>query len=70
MYERAKQFTLVRPRLKKIVGVTFIVFGIIALITPFTPGAAFMLALGCELLGLRVLFAERLNRRQSGVPEM
>ena len=59
MYEKAKQFTLTRPRLKKVVGWSFLVLGFIALVTPLTPGAALLLALGCELAGFRLAILER-----------
>ncbi len=63
MYEKAKNFTLTRPRLKKVVGGFLVIVGLIALVTPLTPGAALMLFLGFELLGLRFMFLERLFRR-------
>ncbi len=63
MYEKAKIFTLSRPRLKKVVGWVFLVLGIFALVTPLTPGAAILLALGCELVGLRLVFLDRFLKR-------
>ncbi len=64
MYERAKTFTLSRPRFKKVVGYVFVVVGIIALVTPIIPGAP-LVFIGFELLGLRILFLDRLFKRSS-----
>jgi hypothetical protein len=44
---------------RKIVGVVFIVLGLLALFTPFTPGS-WLIPLGLELLGLRILLQDRL----------
>ncbi len=63
MYEKAKIFTLSRPRLKKVVGWVFLLLGLVALVTPLTPGAAVLLAVGCELIGLRLVFLDRLLKR-------
>ncbi len=63
MYDRAKQFTLTRPRLKKILGVFFLVLGVLAFITPLTPGALLFIFIGCEFLGLHFLFLERAKER-------
>lgn len=64
MYEKAKHFTLTRPRLKKVVGWSFLVLGFIALVTPLTPGAALLLAAGCELVGLRLVVLERFRKSE------
>ncbi len=64
MYEKAKTFTLTRPRLKKTVGWLFIVVGIIALIAPIIPGAP-LVFIGFELIGFRLLFVDRLLGRTS-----
>ncbi len=64
MYERAKRYTLVRPRLKKIAGGVLVTVGFVALITPFTPGAFIMIPVGMELLGFKILFIDRLLKRE------
>ena len=46
--------------LKKILGVVFIILGFLALITPFTPGS-WLILVGLELVGLRILLAGRLR---------
>jgi Putative transmembrane protein (PGPGW) len=62
MYEKAKHFTLTRPRFKKTVGWVCVVFGGIALVMPVIPGAP-LIFVGFELLGLRFLFVDRLLKR-------
>lgn len=42
-------------RLKYLVGVLLILFGIFALVTPFTPGAFLALAVGSQIIGLRLI---------------
>ena len=46
--------------LKKIAGVALIIFGLVALLTPFTPGS-WLIFIGAEMLGLRILFKEKLR---------
>ncbi len=46
------------PVLKKILGVLCILWGVIALFTPFTPGA-WLIFIGMELLGMGFLLPER-----------
>jgi len=41
--------------LRKIVGVTFIVLGVLALLTPFTPGS-WLVFVGFGLLGFKLIF--------------
>ena len=64
MYEKAKKFTLSRPLLKKMVGGVLVLIGLIALVTPLTPGAILFLFVGCEFLGLRFMFLDRLMGRK------
>lgn len=63
MYRRVKQFTLNTPILRKVVGSFFIVTGLIALITPLTPGALVLIVLGLELLGLEIFFIEKCKQK-------
>ncbi len=62
MYEKAKHFTLARPRFKKTVGWVCVIFGGFALVMPVVPGAP-LIFVGFELLGLRFLFVDRLLKR-------
>ncbi|MBP6943245.1 MAG: hypothetical protein KBB55_04365 [Candidatus Buchananbacteria bacterium] len=49
-----------RPWVRRSVGTTFVVFGVLALITPFTPGSWVGL-FGLEMLGLRKGMVEKLK---------
>jgi len=60
MYDKAKKYTLNQPHLRRSLGVTLILLGFLALITPLTPGALLMLVGGLELLGIRFLFLDRI----------
>ena len=64
MYEKAKNYTSIRPRLKKTVGILFVLLGFIGLILPVIPGAI-LLFIGLEFLGLRFLFVDRLLKRKA-----
>jgi drug/metabolite transporter (DMT)-like permease len=50
------------PKARKAAGVVLIVVGVAALVTPLTPGS-WLALIGLELLGVRILFAERLAAR-------
>lgn len=63
MFAKAKKFTTAHPRLGKVLGLFFVLIGVIALITPFTPGALLLLFIGFEFMGLHFLFMENLKRR-------
>ncbi len=63
MYEKAKNYTLLRPRLKKAVGIFLVLLGFIGVIVPVMPGAIFVF-IGLEFLGLRFLFIDRLLKRK------
>ena len=45
---------------KKVVGVVLIILGLLALLTPFTPGS-WVIFIGLEFLGLRSIFSDRWN---------
>ena len=47
---------------KKIIGILAVFVGLIALITPFTPGAFWLIFLGLELLGIHFVFGEKIKR--------
>lgn len=61
MYERFNTYTAIRPRLRKSIGWLFVVFGFFALVTPLTPGGL-LFFVGLEILGLRIIFMERVRR--------
>ncbi len=66
MYEKAKQFTLTRPLVKKSLGVFLVLVGIVALVAPVIPGAP-LVFIGLELLGFRLLFLDKILRRNQTV---
>ena len=47
--------------LKKILGAVLLCLGIIFFITPFTPGAIWLIVVGLQLLGLHFLFWYRVK---------
>lgn len=57
-----KKISESNPGTKKIVGVILIVYGFIALITPFTPGS-WLIFFGLELLGIRLAFWEKIKNK-------
>ncbi len=46
---------------KKVLGAILLLIGIFALLTPLTPGSG-LIFVGLELLGIRLLFAEKIKR--------
>lgn len=46
--------------IKKTIGVLLIIIGLLALVTPFTPGS-WLVFVGLEFLGLRVLFLDKIK---------
>jgi hypothetical protein len=55
--------------IKKIIGIILIIIGLIALLTPFTPGS-WLALIGMELLGIRQwVFRTFLNDKQRAAAE-
>ncbi|MGD0572831.1 MAG: hypothetical protein ABSB11_07390 [Sedimentisphaerales bacterium] len=55
--------------IKKVIGVILIIYGIFALLTPFTPGS-WLALIGLELLGIRhFIFRKFLNDKQRAAAE-
>ena len=50
------------PRAKKIIGVALIIMGLLALITPFTPGS-WLVFVGLEFLGIRMAAWEKIKAK-------
>ena len=48
------------PKVRKTTGIVLIVAGLLSAVTPFTP-LGFLLILGLEVSGIRVLFWDRFN---------
>ncbi|MGA2070088.1 MAG: hypothetical protein ABSG97_01960 [Sedimentisphaerales bacterium] len=61
--------TIVKSIIKKVIGVILIIYGIFALLTPFTPGS-WLALIGLELVGIRqFIFRKFLNDKQRAVAE-
>ncbi len=60
MKEYFKNIGLVNPKIRKIIGVTLIILGTISIITPFTP-FGFLFFVGLEMLGIRLLFGDKIK---------
>ncbi|MCF7815782.1 MAG: hypothetical protein K9M10_02580 [Candidatus Pacebacteria bacterium] len=70
MRERFNNYTLTRPRLRKIAGWFLVVFGFLMLVTPLTPGGT-LFFVGLEILGLRIVFTNKFKRlfsRKNSLP--
>lgn len=59
-FKTIKQYIHNNPRIKKTVGLVLIFVGFAALVTPFTPGS-WLVFIGLELLGVRILFFDKLK---------
>ena len=55
-----KEYINNKPKIKKIIGIFLILFGLVALFTPLTPGS-WLVLIGLELLGLRILLFDKLK---------
>ena len=60
MIKIIKEYLRDKPKIKKTVGVILIIIGLVALITPLTPGS-WLALIGLELLGWRILLYDRLK---------
>jgi len=54
-----KEYINNKPKIKKTIGIILILIGLAALFTPLTPGS-WLVFTGLELLGLRILFSDKL----------
>jgi hypothetical protein len=57
-FKTIKEYIHNRPKIKKVVGIILILLGLVALVTPLTPGSWLGL-IGLELLGVRILFFDK-----------
>lgn len=46
---------------KRLLGLIAVLVGFIALITPFTPGATFFIFIGMQLLGIHIIFLDKIK---------
>ena len=60
MKEKIKKIWAGNPKIRKVIGVVLVVIGLISIITPLTP-VGFLLVIGLEILGVRVLFWDKLK---------
>lgn len=58
MFHKIKNFFESHKTLRKVLGIIFISIGLLALITPLTPGA-WLALVGFELLGVKILFLDK-----------
>jgi hypothetical protein len=61
MKEFFKKIWSENPKVRKITGAVFIIVGFLSVITPFTP-VGFLLLVGLEILGIRLLFWDKLKK--------
>ena len=47
---------------KRLLGLLAILVGLIALVTPFTPGAAFFIFIGMQMLGIHFIFLDKIEK--------
>ncbi len=59
--QRYKNFSEKYPRGKKIIGIVLIVIGLLALITPLTPGA-WLIFVGLEFIGIRLAWWTKIKQ--------
>ncbi|MDP3763265.1 MAG: hypothetical protein Q8Q92_01235 [bacterium] len=55
-----RKFWVNNPKVRKVAGIVLIIIGLLSIVTPFTP-VGFLLLLGLEILGLRVLVGDKLK---------
>lgn len=53
---------ITKTKFKRTIGIILIVIGLLALITPFTPGS-WLIFIGLELIGIRILFWDKIKAR-------
>jgi peptide-methionine (S)-S-oxide reductase len=61
MKERMRNFLSLNPKTKKIIGAVLVFVGLLALITPLTPGS-WLIFVGLELLGIDLLLWDRIKK--------
>jgi hypothetical protein len=58
MFLKIKNYFQNNKTLRKVICIIFVVIGLLALVTPLTPGA-WLFIVGLELLGIRILFLDK-----------
>ena len=65
MKERIKLFLDRNSRIRRVVGFVLIVLGLLAFVTPLTPGS-WLVFVGLELAGLRIIGLETIRKWWTG----
>lgn len=60
MKEYLKKIWTNNPKVRKMIGVIFVIIGFLSVITPFTP-LGFLFLIGLEVLGIRILVWDKLK---------
>ena len=60
--DRIKKISEKNTKLKKVIGVILIIYGLLALITPFTPGS-WLIFIGLEFLGIRLVMWDKIRAK-------
>jgi len=49
---------------RRLIGLISILVGLVALITPFTPGASWLIFIGMQMMGFHLVFFDKLFRKK------
>ncbi|MEX2014009.1 MAG: hypothetical protein WD896_01495 [Parcubacteria group bacterium] len=60
MKEYLKKIWTENPKIRKAAGIILVIVGLLSIVTPFTP-VGFLLLVGLELLGMRILVWDKLK---------
>jgi len=60
VFKIVKEYIYSRSKARKAIGVILILIGVIAFLTPLTPGS-WLVIIGLELLGWRILLFDKVN---------
>lgn len=66
MIRRLREFILKNGNLRRVLGISLIILGIIIHLIPFVP-AGWIIVLGLELLGIRVLLQDKIKEKISKI---
>lgn len=62
LYNITQQSIAKNPKIKKAIGIFLVILGMLAFVTPFTPGS-WLIFVGLELLGVRFLLWDKIKSR-------
>ena len=52
-----------KGRHKRLIGLILILVGLIALVTPFTPGATWFIIIGMHMMGIHLIFLDKIEEK-------